>query len=54
MSPAVSGDMASFTSRGMQPVSIAGAKAVGILLISTVFRLIATWRSGHMKNLKNS
>lgn len=54
MSHAVSGDMASFSSRGMQTVSIAGAMAVGILLISTVFRLIATWRSGHMKNLKNS
>ena len=54
MCHAVSGDMASFSSRGMQTISIAGAMAVGILLISTVFRLLATWRSSHMKNLKYS
>ena len=54
MCHAVSGDMGNFSSRGMQTVSIAGAMAVGILLISTVFRLMATWRSSHTKNLKNS
>lgn len=54
MCHAVSGDMSNFSSRGMQTVSIAGAMAVGILLISTVFRLMATWRSSHTKNLKNS
>ena len=53
MSHAVSGDMTQFSSRGMQTISIAGAMAVGILLISTVFRLFNTWRSSHMKNLKN-
>ncbi len=54
MCHAVSGDMSQFSSRGMQTVSIAGAMAVGILLVSTVFRLHTTWRSSHMKNLKNS
>jgi len=53
MCHAVSGDMAKFSQQGMQTVSIAGAMAVGILLISTLFRLIATWRYDRMKNLKN-
>lgn len=54
MSHAVSGNMVKFSSQGMRTVSIAGAMAVGILLISTVFRLISTWRSNHMKKMKNS
>lgn len=54
MSHAVSGDMLQFSQRGMQTVSIAGAMAVGILLISTLFRLMTTWRAGITKNLKNS
>lgn len=52
MSHAVSGDMGSFSSRGMQTVSIAGAMAVGILLISTVFRLLTTHLSNHAKKPK--
>lgn len=36
----VRGDMASFASVGGKTIAIAGAMAVGILLISTVFRLI--------------
>lgn len=54
MSHAVHGDMLQFSQKGMQTVSIAGAMAVGILMISTLFRLMATWRSHNMKNLKNS
>ena len=54
MCHAVNGDTALFSQRGMQTISIAGAMAVGILMISTLFRLITTWRSGQRKNLKNS
>ena len=53
MSHAVHGDIAQFSQKGMQTVSIAGAMAVGILMISTLFRLIATWRYARMKKLKN-
>jgi len=37
----VRGDMSSFADKGTQTIAIAGAMAVGILLISTVFRLIS-------------
>ena len=46
---AVRGEMESFTRRGMHTLAIAGAIAVGILLISTVFRLWAVWK----QNRKN-
>ena len=46
---AVRGEMETFTSRGMHTLAIAGAIAVGILLISTVFRLWAVWK----QNRKN-
>ena len=39
------GDMASFSSKAMQTLSMAGAIAVGILLISTAFRLWTVWKS---------
>lgn len=42
MSHAVHGDMVLFSQQGMQTVSIAGSMAVGILLVSTVFRLLST------------
>ena len=42
MSYAVQGDMVLFSQKGMQTISIAGAMAVGILLISTFFRLLST------------
>ena len=54
MSHAVSGDTVMFSQRGMQTVSIAGAMAVGILLISTLFRLLSSRRLNHLNNLKNS
>ena len=53
MNHAVHSDMAQFSQRGMQTVSIAGAMAVGILLISTMFKLIGTQRASHRKKLKN-
>lgn len=42
MSHAVQGDMVLFSQQGMQTVSIAGAMAVGILLVSTFFRFLST------------
>ena len=53
MNHAVHSDMVQFSQRGMQTVSIAGAMAVGILLISTMFKLIGTQRASHRKKLKN-
>lgn len=38
---AVQGDIAGFASKGKETIIIAGALAVGILLVSTVFRLIS-------------
>lgn len=45
MNHAVRGDMASFSQQGMHTIGIAGAMAVGILLVSTTFRLYSTWKS---------
>ena len=39
MTHAVKGDMASFADTGMRTIAIAGAIAVGILLVSTAFRI---------------
>lgn len=39
----VRGDMTLFTEKGTQTLAIAGAMAVGILLVSTVFRLFNIW-----------
>ena len=47
---AVRGEMESFSSQGMHTLAIAGAIAVGILLISTSFRLWTVWK----QNRKNS
>lgn len=41
---AVRGEMERFSSRGMHTLAIAGAIAVGILLISTTFRLWTVWK----------
>lgn len=41
----VRGDMSSFAAQGIHTIAIAGAMAVGILLISTVFRLISTHKN---------
>ena len=39
MTHAVKGDMESFANMGMRTIGIAGAIAVGILLVSTAFRI---------------
>lgn len=46
MRHAVEGDMAAFSSRGMHTVAIAGVMAVGILLVSTIVRML-TGRAYH-------
>jgi len=44
MSHALRSDMASFVSRGTHTIAIAGSIAVGLLLVSTCFRMWATWK----------
>lgn len=50
MTHAVKGDMASFADMGMRTIAIAGAIAVGILLVSTAFRIWAV----QMRNRKKA
>ena len=50
MCHAVQGDMVLFSQKGMQTFSIAGAMAVGILLISTFFRLLSARKDITGKN----
>ena len=45
MNHAVRGDMVSFADQGMHTIAIAGAMAVGMLLVSTTVRLITTWHT---------
>lgn len=54
MSHAVNGNMVLFSQRGMQTISIAGAMAVGILLVSTFFRFLSTRKVQQLENIKNS
>ena len=49
MNYAVQGDMAMFAGKGMYTAATAGLMAVGILLVSTVFRLWTTWLREHKK-----
>lgn len=44
MSYAVHNDMVSFASKGMETAAVAGAIALGILLVSTAFRLWSSWQ----------
>jgi len=44
MNYAMRGDMTAFTSKGMHTAATAGVIAVGILLASTAFRLLAEWK----------
>lgn len=44
MEAAIAGDMAAFTDKGMQTLTIAGVLALGILLVSSVVRLWNTIR----------
>lgn len=48
MNYAVRGQMQQFADQGMHTAAIAGVMAVGILLISTLFKLYSTWQQ--MKN----
>ena len=49
MHHAVQGNMALFAEKGIYTASTAGLMAVGIVLVSTVFRLWANWRREHRK-----
>ncbi|MDO5400841.1 MAG: threonine/serine exporter family protein [Eubacteriales bacterium] len=49
MNFAVRGQMDQFASRGMHTAAIAGVMAVGILLVSTVFRMYADWKMQKQK-----
>lgn len=44
MNYAVRGDMALFAAKGMETAAIAGAIALGILLVSTAFRIFSLWQ----------
>ena len=44
MNYAIQGSMDDFASKGMHTAAIAGVIAVGILLVSTVFRMQAQWK----------
>ena len=49
MNYAVRGDMESFASQGMHTIAIAGIMAVGIILVSTVFRICTIWKHSKVK-----
>ncbi len=49
MNHAVQGDMALFAEQGMFTAATAGLMAVGILLVSTVFRMWSMWLREHKK-----
>ncbi len=49
MNHAVQGNMALFAEQGMFTAATAGLMAVGIILVSTVFRMWATWLREHRK-----
>lgn len=50
MNYAVRGDMASFADKLMHTIAIAGVIAVGVILVSTVFRMWTTWKRNHKKH----
>lgn len=47
MNYAVQGDMVSFSAQGSHTIAIAGAMAVGVLFVSTAFRLATTYKAQH-------
>lgn len=49
MNDAVRGNMTSFAGRGMHTIAIAGVIAVGVLLVSTAFRIWSLWKRSHHK-----
>ena len=44
MNNALRGDMTAFSDKGVHTLSVAGSIAVGILIVSTCFRLWTTWK----------
>ena len=44
MNYAVRDEMAAFADKGMHALAIAGIIAVGVLLVSTLFRMRTTWK----------
>ena len=50
MSLGLSGDFHAALAKGLETAGIAGCLAVGILLVSTLFRLPAEWKRRHGKN----
>ena len=52
MNYAVRDEMAAFADKGMHTIAIAGVIAVGVLLISTLFRMWTTWKRNRLS--KNS
>ena len=53
MNYAVRGDMDSFAGLGMHTIAIAGVIAVGILMISTAFRIWSVYKKSHPKDKKD-
>lgn len=49
MNHAVRGEMDLFAQTGMHTAAVAGVIAVGILLVSTVFRMYTDWKLGRLK-----
>ena len=49
MNYAVRGEMESFANQGMHTIAIAGIMAVGIILVSTVFRIWSMWKRSRQK-----
>ena len=49
MNYAVRGEMERFASQGMHTAAIAGIMAVGILLVSTSFRVWTVWKIRRLK-----
>ena len=49
MNHAVRGDMTAFAETGTHTIAIAGCIAVGVLLMSTVFRIFVSWKRNRIK-----
>ena len=49
MNYAVRGNMTMFGTQGLRTVELAGLMAAGILLVSTIMRMILVWKQQHPK-----
>ena len=52
MNYAVRGDMNAFADKMMHTIAIAGVIAVGVILVSTIFRMWTTWKRNRVKQHK--